>query len=346
MLKCALVGFGYWGPNLLRNLILSPEFDLKLVVDKSLDQISKVREILPDISVSTELESICSKEIQVVFIATPPETHFEISELALSSGKHVWCEKPFTTRFEDAIYLSYLAKKNELKLWVDLPYLFHPAIMKLHDDYQKGDFGNLLYYISTRGNFGMFHQSVSVISDLVVHDLGIIQQFFREMPKSVKASSHHELNSEAKALTFCSLEWPTGFIAHIVANQLSPVKIRSLLLGGEYLSANFDDNTLSEKLIYSCNELQFSELIKNPAINSEYKLGKTWSPRLSNTEALKTALTSFHKLISNPEEPQKFDVLKTSLYSHILIQSLEKSAKNNGACIEIPKTLWDKISND
>jgi predicted dehydrogenase len=284
-----VVGYGYWGPNLVRNFMALPsdKARVKSVCDARAERLSNVSRIYPSIGVTTDYGAmLADPEIDLIAIATPVSSHFTLAERALSAGKHVLVEKPLAASVDEAERLVALSRSAGRKLFVDHTFVFTPAVRKMRELVQTGSMGELLYYDSTRINLGIFQHDVDVVWDLVPHDLSILDFLLGGMmPASVSCTgvAHY---GELADLAYVTLNYPNGFIAHINVNWLAPVKIRQILLCGDKQMMVYDEHTVQEKVrIYdrgvrvTSNEDVYQKLI-------EYRDGDMFAPKLPNTEAL------------------------------------------------------------
>jgi predicted dehydrogenase len=286
-----VVGYGYWGPNLVRNFMaLSAEkARVKVVCDSRADRLEAVTRIYPSVAVTTEYERLLDDpDVTMVAIATPVSSHYSLAERALRAGKHVLVEKPLTASTNEAESLVKLAAEAGRKLFVDHTFVFTPAVRKMRELIDDGVLGNTLYYDSTRINLGIFQHDVDVVWDLVPHDLSILDYLLSgKMPVSVSCTgiAHY---GELADLAYVTLDYADGFIAHINVNWLAPVKIRQILLCGDRQMVVYDEHTVQEKVrIYDRGvSVKTSEDLYERLV--QYRDGDMFAPKLAGTEALKT----------------------------------------------------------
>ena len=227
MIRVGVIGYGYWGPNIVRNLHGLDSTRVEMVCDMSPKALARVRKAYPGISTCSDpTEILTSPAIDAVAVITPVWTHYELAKKALENGKHVFVEKPFTSTAEQAEELIELAARKNLKIMVDHTFLFTGAVRKIRELTESGALGDLYYYDSLRVNLGLFQHDVSVIWDLAPHDLAIMDHLIKGEPEAVVATGESHLNG-VEDVAFMTIYFPGNVIAHINVNWLSPVKIRT-----------------------------------------------------------------------------------------------------------------------
>ena len=335
MIKIGIVGMGYWGPNLYRNFDSSKDFLVKYICDRDL-------KVLKKISVSNEFTSkvnnykkiINDSDIQAVVIATPVSTHYSLARECLEAGKHVFVEKPLADSSKKCQNLINIAKKNSLTIFVDHTFLYTSAVNKMKEIASKKDFGNLLYYDSTRINLGLIQNDINVMWDLAVHDLAILNFIENRKPKIVSAIGHKHFKSKPVTSAYLTIKYDNNFVAHINVNWLSPVKIRQTILGGSKKMILYNDLEPSDKIKVFNKGVDVIKNENSPSNLVEYKVGDTFLPNLKNTEALKTAVLEFKRMIHNKKYKSRstgqngMDVVK-------ILEAADKSMKNNGRPVKV-----------
>src|SRR3989442_215695 len=303
MIKFGVIGYGYWGPNVVRNLTAIDGSEVLLVCDKSPDARRASQRAHPGIPVTADAdELLSSSEIDAIAVVTPVWTHYELVKAALENGKHVFVEKPFTSSVEEAEELIELAIRKNLKIMVDHTFLFTGAVKKIHQLLEEGALGSLYYYDSMRVNLGLVQHDVNVIWDLAPHDLSIMDYLIKERAEAVVATGQTHLNG-FEDVAFITVYFPNKIIAHINVNWLSPVKVRTTLIGGERKMLLWNDLEADEKIrIYdkgadiSSREGLYNLLVK-------YRSGDMWAPQVEQVEALHQELTYFVDCISRDITP-------------------------------------------
>src|SRR5438034_5564032 len=228
MLSVGVIGYGYWGPNVVRNLYSLDGCRIAGVCDRQPAALARVRRSYPDLAVTQDpTELLTSPKIDAIAIVTPAQTHFELAKAALENGKHIFVEKPFTATSAQAEQLIDLAAQKNLTIMVDHTFLFTGAVRKIRELIHDGVLGDLYYYDSTRVNLGLFQHDVSVIWDLAPHDLSIVDFLIQKKAEAVTATGQAHLNGHVD-VAFITIYFPKT-IAHINVNWLSPVKVRTTL---------------------------------------------------------------------------------------------------------------------
>src|SRR5215467_11922366 len=248
VIRFGIIGYGYWGPNIVRNLGSLPGATIESLCDKRSHALRRASQAYPALKLSSDSsELICSPQIDAVAVVTPVWTHYSLAKAALENGKHLFVEKPFTSTVAQAEELVELADKHNLKIMVDHTFLFTGAVRKIRQLIDEGTLGNLYYYDSTRVNLGLFQHDVNVIWDLAPHDLSIMDHLIGVEPERVVATGQAHLNG-LEDIAYISLYFPNRVTAHINVNWLSPVKVRTTLLGGEKRMVVWNDLEADEKV--------------------------------------------------------------------------------------------------
>ncbi len=303
MIKFGVVGYGYWGPNVVRNLHTLEGSEVLMVCDKSSNSRNRVQKTYPAIKVCSDTSELFScTEIDAVAIVTPVWTHYELAKAALENGKHVFVEKPFTSTSAQGEELIELAARKNLKIMVDHTFLFTGAVRKIRQLLCEGALGQLYYYDSTRVNLGLFQHDINVIWDLAPHDLSIIDHLIEDNPEAIVATGQSHLNS-FEDIAFLTLYFPNKVIAHLNVNWISPVKVRSTLIGGEKKMLLWNDLEADEKIkIYDKGvDITTRQGLYNLLVN--YRSGDMWSPQLEQIEALQQELGYFIECINDDKIP-------------------------------------------
>lgn len=302
-IKFGVVGYGYWGPNVVRNLDQLDESEVVAVCDKSPTSRDRIRKAHPNVQIlSDSSDLLSSTKVDAVAVVTPVWTHYELAKAALENGKHVFVEKPFTSNVAQAEELINLAKQKNLKIMVDHTFLFTGAVKKIGQLLDEGALGKLYYYDSTRVNLGLFQHDVNVIWDLAPHDLSIIDHLIKQTPEAVVATGQSHLNGH-EDIAFITLYFPDKIIAHINVNWLSPVKVRTTLIGGEKKMLVWNDLEADEKIkIYDKGvDVTTPQGLYTLLVN--YRSGDMWSPQVNRVEALRQELSYFIECISKDRVP-------------------------------------------
>jgi predicted dehydrogenase len=333
VVKFGVVGYGYWGPNVVRNLDQLDGSEVVAVCDKSPTARKRIHKSYPHLKVVSETaELMSSTDIDAVAIVTPVWTHYELTKAALQNGKHVFVEKPFTSDSTQAEELINLAEKKHLKIMVDHTFLFTGAVKKIGQLLDEGALGKIYYYDSTRVNLGLFQHDVNVIWDLAPHDLSIIDHLIKETPEAVSATGQTHLNGH-EDVAFITVYFPNKIIAHINVNWLSPVKVRTTLIGGEKKMLVWNDLEADEKIkVYDKGvHITSREGLYNLLVN--YRSGDMWAPQLEQIEALKQELAYFVDCILNNHVP--FNDGAAGLRVVKLLEAANESVSKRGALVHL-----------
>jgi predicted dehydrogenase len=308
MIGVAVVGYGYWGPNLVRNLAETPGVNLIAICDLRKERLAPLHSRYPTVSLTDDFEAVLrDPRVDAVAIATPVSSHFRLALSALMAGKHVFVEKPITSTSEEAQRLVDEAARRRLVLAVDHTFIHTGAVRKMHELVQTG-LGEMYYYDSVRVNLGLFQHDVSVIWDLAVHDLSILDYVLPERPVAVSATGMSHVPGEPENIAYLNLFFESNLIAHIHVNWLAPVKVRRTLIGGSRKMIVYDDLEPSEKIkVYD----KGITLNGNANANGEtryqalvgYRTGDMWAPQIDMTEALGIELREFVGCVENSGTP-------------------------------------------
>ncbi len=248
MVRIGVIGYGYWGPNIVRNFHTHESSEVVLVADTNPQTEQRLHKAHPGIAFTANpLDVLKSPQIDLVAVVTPVWTHYELAKAALENGKHVFVEKPFTCNVAQAEELIELADRKKLQIMVDHTFLFTGAMKKIRQLVDQGELGDLYYYDSLRVNLGLFQHDVNVIWDLAPHDLSIMDHVIGEKPEAVVATGERHLNG-VEDIAFITVYFPKHIIAHINVNWLSPVKVRTTLIGGEKKMLVWNDLEADEKI--------------------------------------------------------------------------------------------------
>jgi predicted dehydrogenase len=305
MIGIGIIGYGYWGPNLVRNFTQADGARVVSVCDQRQARRAQVEAHYPAIKAVADVsEMLANPAIDAVAIATPVFSHFDLAMQALKAGKHVFVEKPFTTTSEQAIRLIEEAEKRRLVLMVDHTFLYTSAVRKIKELVDQGSLGQLYYYDSVRVNLGIFQHDVNVLWDLAVHDLSIMDFVLGRAPTKIAATGMASVPGQPESLAYLTCFFEDNLIAHFHVNWLAPVKIRQTLIGGSEKMITWDDVEMSEKLkIYD----KGITLNNGPEgvyqLQVGYRAGDMWAPHLPNVEALQVEAQHFIECINNNQRP-------------------------------------------
>src|SRR5664280_136988 len=304
MLRIGVIGYGYWGPNVVRNFSTANGSEVTMVCDMSQQTLKKVNKAYPQISVTDNIdELIKSPDVDAIAIATPVFTHHDLAKKVLEAGKSVFIEKPFTYTVAEAEDLVELAAKKNLKLMVDHTFLYTGAVRKIRQLIDDGILGNLYYFDSSRVNLGLFQHDVNVVWDLAPHDISIMDYVIDEKPQAVVATGIGHFGRGLEDVAYLTFYYDHNIIAHINVNWLSPVKVRTTLVGGDKKMLVWNDLEADEKVkIYDRGvQVTNTEGLYNLLVN--YRSGDMWAPRLEQAEALRQELSYFVDCVTKDQTP-------------------------------------------
>jgi predicted dehydrogenase len=303
MLKFGVIGYGYWGPNIVRNLRALEGCQVVGICDQTPAARKRIQAANPGVPVYSDAnELIKSPDVDAIAVVTPVWTHYELTRAALESGKHVFVEKPFTSTAPQAEELIDLAAQKNLQIMVDHTFLFTGAVRKIQKLLKDGTLGKLYYYDSTRVNLGLFQHDCNVIWDLAPHDLSIMNHLLKKDAEAISATGQSHLNSH-EDIAFITAYYPDAMIAHVNVNWISPVKVRTTLIGGEKKMLVWNDLEADEKLkIYDKGvDVKSQEGVYNLLVS--YRSGDMWAPQVEQVEALRLELGYFVECIKKSERP-------------------------------------------
>jgi predicted dehydrogenase len=303
MINIGIIGYGYWGPNIVRNFNSLEETKVLAVCDSNQEAMNRARKSYPHIAAKNDCNDILtSPEIDAVAVITPVSTHFELAKKALENGKHVFVEKPFTATVAQAEELINLAEKKNLTIMVDHTFIFTGAVRKIKQLIDEKVLGDLYYYDSVRVNLGLFQRDVNVIWDLAPHDFAVMDYLLDEKPVAVAACGKAHVNG-MEDTAYVAVHFNNNMIAHFNVNWLSPVKVRTTLIGGEKKMLVWNDIEPDEKIkIYDKGvEVRNKEAEYKMLVN--YRSGDMHAPRVEQVEALKIEAEYFVRCIKQNETP-------------------------------------------
>jgi predicted dehydrogenase len=329
MINVGIIGYGYWGPNLVRNFNLANNCRVVAVADPQLDRLIQLGRLYPNIKVYTGSdELINSSDIDAVVIATPVSTHFKLAEQAILQGKHVLLEKPMTTSVIEAEILINLAKERGVLLMVDHTFLYTGAVSKMKRLVEDGDLGDIKYLDSTRINLGLFQPDINVLWDLAPHDISILNYVISERPYSVNATGITHTNNEIENIAYLTINYQSGFIAHFSCSWTSPVKLRTMLIGGNKKMILYNDLEPTEKLKIYDSGYNHSRKDDKKRIMVDYRIGDIHVPKLSTNEALLEMANDFIDCIIENKTPKSSARIGLEVVK--ILEASSKSIKHNG----------------
>ena len=332
-----VVGYGYWGPNLVRNFADIDRCRVAAVCDLDEARLAHASRRYPGISATTDARAlIANPAVDAVVIAAPVSAHFDLARAALEAGKHVLVEKPLTSTAEQAERLIEIAAARSRVLMVDHTFVYTGAVRKIRELVAKGELGDIYYYDSVRINLGLFQHDVDVMWDLAVHDLSIMDSVLTRRPTSVSATGLAHVPGSPANIAYLTMFFDAPMIAHVHVNWLAPVKVRQTLIGGNRRMIVYDDLDASEKV-----KVYDRGISVNPSPDSLYQMkvgyrtGDMWAPQLAVTEALHTEAEHFLDCIERGLQPETSG--EAGLRIVRLLEAATTSMRNQGRLVEIER---------
>lgn len=303
MLKIGVIGYGYWGPNVVRNFHRGPDSRVSMICDQNSRMLERVNCDYPEIKATSDSAELTrSPDVDAVAVVTPVWTHYELGKQALLNGKHLFVEKPFTCNVEQADELIEIAADRNLLIMVDHTFLYTGAVKKIRQFIDDGTLGKLYYYDSTRVNLGLFQHDINVLWDLAPHDLSIMDYLIDERAEAISATGQKHLNGH-EDVAYMTVYFPNKVIAHINVNWLSPVKVRTTLIGGENKMLVWNDLEADEKIRLYDKGVKIQNSAKVYDLLVSYRTGDMWAPQVERAEALEVEARHFVDCICNNKRP-------------------------------------------
>lgn len=300
-----VVGYGYWGPNLVRNFSSSEVARVISVSDLDSAKLAASKRLYPGMVTTSDFRDLLkNSDIDAIVIATPVHTHYELALSALRAGKHILVEKPLAQTSEQVLHLIEEAERRELTLMVDHTFLYTAAVQKIRQLIVEGALGEIYYYNSIRASLGLFQSDVNVIWDLAVHDISIIQYLFDEEPVAVSATGTCHVAGTPENMAHIALFFQSSCVGHVSVNWLSPVKVRQTFVGGSRKMIVYDDLEPTEKIkVYDKGITVNGSAEKAHQLRIGYRAGDMWAPHLAAKEALQTEAEHFIDCLRNGKSP-------------------------------------------
>jgi predicted dehydrogenase len=334
MINVAVFGYGYWGPNMVRNFYANKDTKIVWVCDLNKNRLGLVQAGYPSVKTTSDPKDIMNdSQVDAVVISTPVSAHFPLAQEALEKGKHVLLEKPMTTTVEEAEKLVELAAKKKRTLMVDHTFLYTGAVRKMRELVDSGELGDIYYFDSVRVNLGLFQHDVNVIWDLAPHDFSIMDYLLQKDPEAVSAVGACHLG-DLENIAYVTVQYPGNLLGHLHVNWLAPVKVRTTLIGGTKKMIVYDDNQPSEKVKIYDKGVSYSQSKEDVYhMLVQYRSGDMVCPKLEPTEALKLVSKEFTDSISQNRKPLTDGVAGLRVVR--LLESSNQSIKQKGKVIKL-----------
>ena len=334
-IRVGVIGYGYWGPNLVRNFAEAAGSQVTMVSDLSADRLSKATRRYPNIRATQDPHALIQDSaVDLVVVATPVSTHFDLAMEALRAGKHVLVEKPLAATSEQALRLMEEAERRRLLLTVDHTFVYTGAVRKIRELVTGNTIGEIYYYDSVRVNLGLFQHDVNVIWDLAVHDLSIMDYVLDARPVAVSATGVSHVPGQPENIAFLTLFFPENLIAHLHVNWISPVKVRRTMIGASQKMIVYDDVEVTEKVrVYDKGISVAPNLESLHQINVSYRTGDMWAPNVPVTEALQVEAEHVIECIEKGVQP--ITGASAGLRVVRILEAASRSMKQRGMPVEL-----------
>jgi predicted dehydrogenase len=337
VVSVGVVGCGYWGPNLVRNLVESRKCKRLVCCDLDPARLELVRGRYSSVETTSSLEELLKVDgLDAVMLATPISSHYELARKALLSGKHVFVEKPFATSVKQADELISLADERGLVLMVGHVFMYSPAVMRIKDVIDSGELGDVYYLSSTRVNLGIHQKDVSVVWDLAPHDLSMFLFWLGEGPVRVSATGKDFVQKGIMDVAFISMEFACGAIGHMQLSWLSPSKLRRTTLVGRSKMLIYDDTKVTDKVRIFDKGVDLRDPESFGEFQLSYRTGGVFSPKIENREPLHEEVDNFLDCITNGGTPKSDGV--SGRYVVKVIEAVERSLNNDS---HVERLIWE-----
>ncbi len=332
-LGIGVIGYGYWGPNLARNFGAHPDCRVRSISDRRPERRELAGRHFPHAAIIADDSALAATDVDVVAIATPACTHYELAKRALQNGKHVWIEKPMTSNSDQAKELAEIAASRGLTLMVDHTFLFTGAVSKMKEVVDAGELGGLYYYDSVRVNLGLFQHDVNVIWDLAPHDLSIMDHLLGPSAQAVSAQGRGHFHTGLEDVAYVSVFYPDNLIAHFHVNWLSPVKIRRTIIGGSKRMLVWDDLSQEEKIKIYDKGMQVTTIEGIYNVLATPRVGDMTAPVVPFTEALSVEVDYFVTCVREKKTP--FNDAQAGLRVVSMLEATDRSLREGGRIVEL-----------
>ncbi|MDH3268324.1 MAG: Gfo/Idh/MocA family oxidoreductase [Ignavibacteria bacterium] len=336
-MKVGVIGLGYWGPNLVRNFLAHKDVKKVIACDIRENRLQIIKQKFPAAELSKDCHNLIESNADIIVIATPVDTHYNLAQKSLEAGKHIWVEKPFTSTSKQAEELIEIAERKNLKIFVDHTFIYNGAVMKIKELIDKNELGDIIYFDSERINLGLFQRDVNVVWDLAPHDLSIMTYLLgKHKVKALVANGIANFNGKENLAHIC-IYFEDNCFAHFHVNWVSPVKIRRIIVGGDKKMLVYDDMENFEKIkVYDTGvEFKSTESIHQALV--QYRIGDMFSPKVNQTEALGLGTQEFISAIN--ENRTTLTSGRDGLEVVRLLEACDFSLANMGQLVELDNML-------
>lgn len=333
-IRVGVIGYGYWGPNLVRNFAISPLTEVAAVCDASPIRRTAVERANPGVTTVGSVDELLELPLDAVAIATPVSTHFSFAMQCMEAGKDVLVEKPLAGTLRESLALAERATTLGRVLMVDHTYLFGNPVRRMKQMVESGELGELQYVDSVRINLGLFQNDVNVIWDLAPHDLSIVEFLIGTPPRSISAWGCAHANSEIEDIAYVNVDYGEKLMANFHVNWLSPVKVRQMIVAGSRKSLIFNELNPSEPLKVYDRGIELSEMEESHRLRVGYRTGDMWCPHIEPGEALQSMVTHFAECIRGQAEPISDGRMGVRVVR--LLEAATKSIRAQGGRLVLP----------
>jgi predicted dehydrogenase len=333
-----IIGCGYWGPNLLRNMGQLPLSRVKYCCDLDDARLSHMKSLYPQVTTTKRFQDLIEDdEVEAVAIATPVSTHYTIAKACLEGGKHVLVEKPLAASIVEAEDLNRIAQGQGLVLFAGHTFVYNAAVEKMKSLVEAGELGEIFYVTSTRVNLGLFQEDINVIWDLAPHDISILNYIFGREPVTVSTFARSYIRPGIEDVAFLVLQYPKGVVAHIHVSWLDPCKIRRTTLVGSKKMLVYDDTSALEKIrVYDKGVTIQPHYDTFGEFQLAYRFGDIIVPKINDVEPLKVECGHFVECIRNGKSPKSDGRAGLSVVK--VVERACESAKLGGAPLALDRT--------
>jgi len=337
-MKVGVIGLGYWGPNLVRNFSVHSDINKVIACDTREDRLKFIKEKFPAVDLVQDCQTLLESNVDIIVIATPVDTHYDLAKKALEAGKHIWVEKPFTSTSQEAEELIEIAESKNLKIFVDHTFIYNGAVQKIKELIDGEELGNVIYFDSERINLGLFQRDVNVIWDLAPHDLSIMNHVLsNHTVKALSATGIANFNGKENLAHLC-LYFEDNCFAHFHVNWVSPVKIRRIIVGGDKKMLVYDDMENFEKIKVYDSGVDFSSTETIHEALVQYRIGDMFSPKINQVEALALGAKEFINAINENRQPLTSGINGLNVVK--LLEASDRSIKNRGEIVELDTAVF------
>jgi len=337
-----VIGCGYWGPNLLRNLSQLPISRVKYCCDMEDARLNHMKALYPQVTATKRFQDLIEDpEVQGVAIATPVSTHYPIAKACLEGGKHVLVEKPLAGSIAEAEDLNRIAESKGLILFAGHTFVYNAAVQKMKELVEAGELGEIFYVSSVRVNLGLFQEDINVIWDLAPHDISILNYIFGREPVTVSTFARSYIRPGIEDVAFVVLQYPRGVVAHIHVSWLDPCKIRRTTLVGSKKMLVYDDTSTLEKIrVYDKGVTIQPHYDTFGEFQLAYRFGDIVVPKINDVEPLKVECAHFIECIRDGSSPQSNG--RAGLAVVKVVERACESAKLGGAPLALERSGGSK----